>query len=408
MRLLAIALASALLTSAAHAQCGIERWPVRTAADADAAAISIAVLPSTIAHLRSLPAPRPLPQERRVAPVETTTYSVAATLVEYRLAEDSSYHLVLADEAGRTMTAQIPSPSCSGGSRLAIELNVARATFESRVGPSSGSRTVMMPVEVRGVGFFDFVRGQPGVAPNGISLAPVTSLNFNLFNPPRAPSISRRRAAGHPGAPRCTPPSLTLTASKANACTGESVTLTWQASDPRATVSIDGVGAALPASGSTTVGSTVSTAYSGRAANACGAGAEAVAVVAIQSGATASLSGPAAVQQGTNATLSWSTSGTTSWTLTSSLRNSINPSSGNGAGTYSGVYVATNSGTDNVTLTGSGGPCGSVSRQLTIVVNPPGTGGGGLRCCDGTRSPSCFNCNDKRGCCSGHGGVCGC
>lgn len=31
-----------------------------------------------------------------------------------------------------------------------------------------------------------------------------------------------------------------------------------------------------------------------------------------------------------------------------------------------------------------------------------------LRCCDGTNSPSCTCGSPKRGCCSHHGGVCGC
>jgi hypothetical protein len=407
MRFVVMLLALVLTATNAHAQCGVERWPVKTATDADAVAISTVVMPTTIAHLHGLPAPRPLPQERRIEPVETTNYSVAATLVEYRLAEDSSYQLVLADEAGRTMLAQIPSMPCSGGSRLAIEINAARLTFESRFPPSSTFRTVRVPVEVRGIGFFDFVRGQRGMASNGISLYPATSLNFNLFNPPRAPYDGRRRVVGHPGEARCKAPSLTLTASKTNACSGESVVLTWQASDPQATVAIYGIGALLPSSGSTTVGSTGSTVYSGRATTSCGSGAEAVAMVTIQRSASASLNGPASVQRGSTASLSWMTSGTTTWTLTSSLRNSVTPSSGNGAGSFSGTYTATNSGTDNVTLTGTGGPCGSVSRQITIVVNAP-SGGGNLLCCDGTRSPSCTSCSDQRGCCSSHRGVCSC
>lgn len=31
-----------------------------------------------------------------------------------------------------------------------------------------------------------------------------------------------------------------------------------------------------------------------------------------------------------------------------------------------------------------------------------------LKCCDGTLSPSCVCGGPKRGCCSHHGGVCGC
>lgn len=39
--------------------------------------------------------------------------------------------------------------------------------------------------------------------------------------------------------------------------------------------------------------------------------------------------------------------------------------------------------------------------------SPGAAGGGRARCCDGTTSPSC-GCGGGRGCCSRHGGVCGC
>lgn len=121
--------------------------------------------------------------------------------------------------------------------------------------------------------------------------------------------------------------------------------------------------------------------------------------------ATASISGPSSMTSGTNGTLIVTTSGTSSWTLSSSLGNSISPSSG--SGTRGVTYSVTRTGTDTVTLFAGGGGCGNVTATMTIFINsqPPT---GGLRCCDGTRSPTCFNCSDKRGCCSSHGGVCGC
>jgi hypothetical protein len=54
--------------SAAEAQCGIERWPVKTTTDSDSLYVSRAVVPTTIAQLRDLPAPRPLLQSNRIAP----------------------------------------------------------------------------------------------------------------------------------------------------------------------------------------------------------------------------------------------------------------------------------------------------------------------------------------------------
>jgi hypothetical protein len=392
------------------ADCGVTRWPVKVAADRDTGQISSAVIPTTIEALRALPTRRPLPQDRRVSPVETTIYSVIATLTDYRLSEDGDIHLVLTDQAGRTIIGEIPAPTCVGGSRFATEIGVARQRLSGRLLASEFFKRSRIPVEVRGVGFFDFMHSQRGLAPNGIELHPVTYISFApLFDPTPPPATtSRRRAARSPGPglpTTCVIPTLAIAASRANACEGETVTVSWQASDPQAAVSIDGVGSFLPSSGNATVSVSVATAFSGRARNTCGLGDESVAVVNVQPPSTASLFGPSAVTQGSSGTLSFSISGATSWTLTSSLGNPISPSSGgtSGIATYTGIR----SGTDVVTLRATGGTCGVLERSITIVVStPPSTGG--LLCCDGTRSPTCFSCSNKQGCCSSHKGVCGC
>jgi hypothetical protein len=52
------------------------------------------VVPTTIAHLRSLPAPASLPARSRLHPVETTVWAVDAILLRYKLEIDSDVHLV--------------------------------------------------------------------------------------------------------------------------------------------------------------------------------------------------------------------------------------------------------------------------------------------------------------------------
>lgn len=337
--------------------------------------------------------------------METTIYSVTATITGYRLAPDSSIHLILADERGRTMVAQIPAEPCTAGSRFSTEISEARRRFESRFYATPDYKQIRQAVEVRGIGFFDFLQSQRGLAPNGLSLYPVIDLDFTPPSKPKPPpkESSRHRAVRIPGS--CVRPTLTITASKNSACSGESTTISWQSSNPNASVSIDGIGAFLPASGSQVASLTASRAYSGRASTTtCGLGDEAVAVVTLKSNATASLFGPGSVKQGSSGTINFTIDGATSWTLTSALGNSISPSSG--TITRSARYEATKTGTDTITLTATGGACGAVSRSATIIITAPANLG--LACCDGTRSPSCFNCNDKRGCCSSHGGVCGC
>jgi hypothetical protein len=401
-----------------HAQCGIERWPVKVTSDADASAVSRLVFPTTIASLRSIPPPRPLPQANRVAPTEETIYSVTATLIAFKAEDDSDYHLVLSDEEGRTIIAEIPSPGCSGGGAFAQDIATARSVFESRLTASSQFRTVAIPVEVRGIGFFDFLHGQQGVAPNGIEIHPVTAISFAPLTVPKPPPIASRRRSVAPGAGpgrACTLPSVTLSLSKNSVCSGVAVTLSWQSSDPTASVSIDGVSSSLPSSGSTTVGSTSAIAYSARAANACGSSEEAVTVLSIAPGAAASISGPSSVQQFGSATLSVSVANASGWSLSSANGNPIFPSSGSNTGAFTVQYTASVSGSDVVSVSAANTSCGSIQRTTSITVNtqqpqpqPQPQPGGSLRCCDGTLSPTCNNCASKQGCCSHHGGVCGC
>src|SRR2546422_10345466 len=78
--------------------CGIERWSVKTGTDPDAGTVDQSqVSPTTVAYLDSLAVPASRPANARVRPVETTVYSVTATLTDYKLEDDSDYHVVLAD-----------------------------------------------------------------------------------------------------------------------------------------------------------------------------------------------------------------------------------------------------------------------------------------------------------------------
>src|SRR5205807_4994246 len=89
-------------SKASLAQCGVERWSVKTGTDADANLVSLAASTSTtIANLSSLTAPSTLPENGRVAPAETTVWFVTGTLREYVRAYDSDYHMVIVDDAGR-------------------------------------------------------------------------------------------------------------------------------------------------------------------------------------------------------------------------------------------------------------------------------------------------------------------
>jgi hypothetical protein len=125
-------------------------------------------------------------RNNRILPTETTVFQLSATLTEYRLEADSDYHLILSDGSGNTMISEIASPACVGSSsRLLSGIQNARSEFDARYTPTSSFQTANVPVTVTGVGFFDYVHGQTGVASNGIELHAVLDI---LFGPGGTPT----------------------------------------------------------------------------------------------------------------------------------------------------------------------------------------------------------------------------
>jgi hypothetical protein len=129
--------------------------------------------------MRGWPAPSPIPANNRVSPYETTQWTLNATLTQYKLESDSDYHLVLSDASGNTLIAEIPSPSCVGaGSPFGPGIQNARNEFDARYNATTSFQTANIPVQIKGVGMFDFLHGQTGVAPNGIEVHPVLNITF--------------------------------------------------------------------------------------------------------------------------------------------------------------------------------------------------------------------------------------
>lgn len=171
------------------AQCGVERWSVKTGTDADVSKVNLSSSTSnTITTMRSWPAPSPIPANNRVSPYETTQWVLNATLTQYKSESDSDYHLVLSDASGNTLIAEIPSPNCVGaGSPFGPGITNARNQFNARLTATGSFQTANIPVQIKGVGMFDFLHGQTGVAPNGIEIHPVLDI---IFNPTSTPDFS--------------------------------------------------------------------------------------------------------------------------------------------------------------------------------------------------------------------------
>ena len=166
--------------------CGVERWSVKTGTDSDAASVSFVAQANTIATMRSWTPPSPIPSNNRVAPFETTVWTLNVNLLEYKFEDDSDYHLVLQDASGNTMIAEIPNPGCVGsGSPFATAITDARLKFNAMFTASTSFQFANVPVQITGVGMFDFLHGQTGVAPNGIEIHPVLDISFPSASAPQ-------------------------------------------------------------------------------------------------------------------------------------------------------------------------------------------------------------------------------
>jgi hypothetical protein len=254
------------------AQCGGERWSVKIGSDPDVGLVNLSnPTPTTMATLTSLPAPNPIPDNKRVQPTETTLWIINATLKQYQKQSDSDYHLLLIDGAGHQMIAEIPSPSCvAADSPFAAGVSRARAQFDAKFTATSALKTANVPVQITGVGFFDYLAGQTGVAPNGIELHPILDIVFNPtndFSLSGSPTTLSTTQGGSVNA--------TITSSISGSF-NSSVTLTASGLPAGTTASFNPASIAAPGSGSSTltisVGSAAPTGTYNVSINASGGG----------------------------------------------------------------------------------------------------------------------------------------
>jgi len=159
--------------------CGTERWSVKVGTDSDAYEVNLNYQDFTkISYLANLPQPSTLPDSSRIKPTETTQWVLNCTLVKYKLEADEDYHLVLEDSNGNTMIGEIPNPSCAPSGPFQSGITNARNEFDSQFSVTDRFQNYGGQVQIMGIGFFDFIHGQAGVAPNGIEIHPVLDIQF--------------------------------------------------------------------------------------------------------------------------------------------------------------------------------------------------------------------------------------
>jgi hypothetical protein len=167
------------LAAPLFADCGIERWDVKTGQDSAASSVDLHPKQSTVGDLTALKSPivgrKSIPRSSQEKQIVTIT----AVITAYKIETDSDIHLALQYERNKTMIAEIPDPGCMGKSPWKNEVARVREDFVAKVGnPKKAFKKVNIPVTLTGVVFFDFGHGQRGLAPNAVELHPVLNIEF--------------------------------------------------------------------------------------------------------------------------------------------------------------------------------------------------------------------------------------
>jgi hypothetical protein len=384
-------------SSSLFAQCGVERWSVKTGTDADVSQVNVnSSTNTTISTMRAIPAPSPIPANNRVAPTETTVWVINATLTMFKLESDSDYHLVIQDASGNTMIAEIPSPTCVGsGSPFLPGITNARSEFDAKFTATTSFQTANIPVKVTGAGMFDFLHGQTGVAPNGIELHPVLDI---VFNPGTGPDFTVSAAPTSLAVSQGSSATTTISTSGSGGF-NSAVSLSASGMPAGVTASFSPASIAAPGTGNSSLtfsaSSTATTGTFNVTVTATGGGlthnvtipvtVNAVATpnftlsaspgsLSVTQGASGSSTISTAVSGGFNSAVTLSASG-----LPAGVTASFNPTSiaapGSGSSTLKLTASATaTTGTANVTVTATGG---TVTHTITIALTIAAAGGGG-------------------------------
>ncbi len=179
-------LSTCLLSNAQCGEkCGVVRWPVKSLSDTTVTNINFTPKRKTVRWLVNTTPPGKKPSKTRINGLEWINFRVKAVLVGYKKSpDDNDFHVVIKDlQTSETMIVEFKDPACSGvcDSRFITDMQKGRDDFlnsapvQERGRPTSSFKRLSkrVIVELIGIGFWDHIHGQIGVARNGIELHPV-------------------------------------------------------------------------------------------------------------------------------------------------------------------------------------------------------------------------------------------
>jgi protein-tyrosine-phosphatase len=164
-----------------HAQCGDERWEVKTLTDSEAPQINFTPKKSTVHEQLKFNKP-PFHDNNPRDVSEKQVYQIDCILLMYKNEEDNDWHLVVKDlVTNEKMVIEIPDPECAEvkSSPHLKNLKKVRQKLTARIGPIKNKMwkaPANTKMRVTGVGFFDKSNHPKGF--KGRELHPVLSIVF--------------------------------------------------------------------------------------------------------------------------------------------------------------------------------------------------------------------------------------
>jgi len=148
-----------------------------TLSDSSKGAVNWTPIPTGIADIAKLAAPRRILASRKNNPFELKTWQITAVIERYRVQSNGEIALEMNDVHTSTyMNAYMPNPKClSKSTRGRTDILAARTAFTKACPAATAAwQTLGATVQLSGVGFWNPVKTTLGALGNGAELRPVT------------------------------------------------------------------------------------------------------------------------------------------------------------------------------------------------------------------------------------------
>jgi len=168
-------------SSAPGPWCGGTLWKLMTLSDSSRGAVSWTPIPTGIADIAKLTAPKRILASRKNNRFELKTWQITAVIERYRVQSNGEIALEMNDVHTSTfMNAYMPNPKClSKSTRGRADILAARNAFTKACpAPTAAWQTLGATVKLSGVGFWNPVKTTLGALGNGAELRPVTGFSL--------------------------------------------------------------------------------------------------------------------------------------------------------------------------------------------------------------------------------------